>query len=82
MIGHNRPSEVLNELYDILEAYQINLDTYDNDAFPAIKEYLKNDIKIPFQAYFYPWDNGLGGIWNVAFVENGFPFLLTFEMIY
>lgn len=81
MIGHNRPSKILSELYDILEAYEVNLDTYDNDAFPAIEDYLKT-THIPYQAYFQSWDNGLGGVWNIAFIEDGFPFLLAFEMVY
>lgn len=81
MIGHNRPSKILNALYNILAEYEVNLDTYSPDAFDAIKKYLK-DYSVPYQAYFNPWDNGFGGVWNVAFVEDDFPFLLAFEMTY
>ena len=82
MIGHNRPSKILNELYNILAEYEVNLDTYDNGAFSAVENYLNTYARTSYQAYFQPWDNGLGGVWNIAFVEDGFPFLLAFELVY
>jgi hypothetical protein len=82
MIGHNRPSKILNELYNILEEYEVNLDTYAFGAFSAVEDYLKHSAYIPYQAHFQPWDNGFGGCYSIAFVEDGFPFLLTFEMTY
>ena len=75
-----RPSEIEDEIYNILEDYILGSDLYEYNATNSISDYLGNYEKIPYQMCCSPVSilNGTG-ICSVAWCENGFPKLVVFE---
>lgn len=84
MIGHCRPSHLVNEIYNIMEDYETEgIDTYNHGVVDAITDYLTNECHTDkYQLCYNPWPNMMGGCCSIAVVDNGYPFLIMFDYKY
>lgn len=81
MLGHNRPSNLVNEIYNIMEDYETEgIDTYNYGVVDAITDYLANECHTDkYQVCYNPWPNRTGGCCAITVVENDYPFLVMFD---
>jgi hypothetical protein len=83
VLGEFHASTIVNDIYDILDAYETEgLDLYNFGATDAIADYLTNYVKVEFQLACSEWPNEEGGVCSVAFVDNGHPQLVMFDYKY
>lgn len=83
MLGHNRPSNLVNEIYNIMEDYETEgIDTYNYGVIDAITDYLANYLHTDkYQLCCSPWTSTKGRC-SLAVVDNGYPFLIMFSYKY
>ena len=82
MLGPFNPSAIVNEIYDIMEDYEIGVETYAYDVTDAITEYFTNNLKMEYNLCCAEWPNEEGGVCAVAFIDNGHPQLIMFDYKY
>lgn len=83
MLGEFRPSEIYNEICDILDGYETEgNDLYNYGAVDAITDYLTNYAGVEYNLACSDWPNEEGGVCAVSFVEFGFPHLVMFDYKY
>lgn len=88
MIGHCRPSNLVDEIYNIMEDYETEgIDTYNYGVVDAITDYLTKHLvdehrTDKYQLCCNPWPNMIGGCCSVVVVDNGYPFLIMFDYKY
>ena len=83
MLGNFNPSEIVNEIYTILDDYETEgLDLYNFGATDAIADYLNNYAKIEYLLCCSEWPNEEGGACAVSFVDGGHPQLVLFDYKY
>ena len=80
MLGHNRTSNTLNEIYSIMDAHETKgMDLFDSFLFMAILNHLERK-NIPFQAACSEClDKNVA---SISFVEDGFPYLIMYDYQY
>ena len=84
MLGHNRPSNLVDEIYNIMYDYETEgIEIYSHSVIDAIIEYLATkNCADKFQLCCIPWPNMVGGCCAIAVVEDGYPHLITFDYKY
>lgn len=82
MLGNFNPSVITNEIYDILEDYEVQVDTYKHEATYAIVDYFINNLHIEYFLDCCDWPNEEGGVCAIAFINNGHPQLVTFDYMF
>lgn len=74
------PSKLVDEIYSIMDGFDLNFDTYHIDVFDAIIDFL-NDVKVEYNYSILdsdPYDNR--GFCAFSFIdENGHPQVIHFE---
>lgn len=83
MLGNFNPSDVVNEIYTILDDYETEgLDLYNYGAIDAITDYLTNYARVEYLIDCINWPDERGGSCAVSFVDNGHPQLVLFDYKY
>ena len=82
MLGNFHPSTVVDEIYGIMDDYEIATDVFNHGLCDAIADYLANHVHVEFNLCCSDWPNKEGGVCAVAFVENGYPQLVMFDYKY
>ena len=85
MLGRFNPSKMMDEIYDMLDAYETEgLDLYNRGAVDALVDYLHNytNLNGEYLICCTEWPNEEGGSCSAAFVENGHPQLIVFDFKY
>lgn len=82
MLGNFHPSTIVNDIYEILDDYEIKTDVFEHGATDAIADFLENKLHIEFNLCCSDWPNEEGGVCAVAFIDNGFPQLVVFDYEY
>ena len=81
MLGNFHPSAIANQIYNILEGYEIKIDVYEHDAIDAIISYIE-EFHIEYNLCCSDWPNEEGGVCGIAFVDQGYPQLIMFDYEY
>lgn len=72
MIGTKwAPSEIENTLYDIMEDYEIGVELYQEEVVEEISNYFSTLPNVQWQLGCTAWQNDLGGVCYVSFIDNG-----------
>ena len=80
MIGTEwRPSHIENDLYDIMENYEIGFDLYEEGAVEEISEYFTRKANIQWQLGCSELPDMTGGSCFVSFVDNGTLHMIGFD---
>lgn len=79
MLGNFHPSKIEDEIYSIMDDYEIGTDSFQAGVIDAISDYLLNYAKVEYQLSCSNWADGSGGVCAVSFVEDGFPHLVMFD---
>ena len=82
MLGNFNPSHILNEIYDILEEYEISPDIYYSSVVEKITDYLNDKTHGEFVLECDDYPDERGGHCAAAFNDNGHPQLGFFEYEY
>ena len=83
MLGTDwRPSKIENEIYGILEDYEVGIDLYEVGATDAVTDYLAHhcpECKGQWQLGCSTWPNETGGVCAVSWIEDGTIHSLMFD---
>ena len=79
MSGNFHPSKIEDEIYSIMDDYEIDMDSFQVGVIDAISDYLLNYAKTEYQLNCANWVDGSGGICAISFVEDGYPHLVMFN---
>lgn len=82
MIGSGKgfvPSKIENEIYDLIEEYEIGLDRYEKEVSDEIMNYFSCKKDIQWQLDCAEWPDMTGGVCYVSFIENNVLHMLKFE---
>lgn len=83
MLGNFNPSEIIDEIFTIMDDYETEgMGIYNYGVTDAIIDYLANYVKVEWLCNCSVWPNGEGGICSIGFVDNGHPQLVVFEYRY
>ena len=75
-----RPSEIEDEIYDIMGGYEMGPDLYQEEATEAIAEYLMNCLADEeWKLGCALWPNEAGGVCSVSWVEKGHLHMIMFD---
>lgn len=82
MLGNFNPSPILDEIYNILEEYEISIDIYEQAVIERITDYLDDKTHGEYALACDDYPNECGGHCAVAFIDKGHPQLVFFEYKY
>lgn len=71
-----KPSKIENDLYDIMEHYEMGFDTYEYTVIDEIISYFEARPSVQWQL------DCSEGTTHIAFVDNGTLHMITFEYIH
>ena len=72
------PSEIKNDIYDIMDEYLAGSDLYEEDLIDVICKFFE-DNNIEFQYEVAIWPDCYGGSCAFAWIENGHPQMEMFD---
>ena len=72
------PSEIKNDIYDIMVDYLAGSDLYEEDLIDVICRYF-DDNDIEFQYDVSMWPNCYGGACSFAWIEDGHLQMVMFD---
>ena len=85
MLGTDwRPSKIENEIYGILEDYEVGIDLYQEGATGAVSDYLAYhcpEHKGQWQLGCSAWPNETGGVCAVSWIEDGTIHSIMFDYV-
>lgn len=75
------PSKIVDEIYSIMDDYDLNFDLYHYGVFKAISDYLENYAQVEYNYSILDSDPfGNRGYCAFSFIdENGHPQVIHFE---
>ena len=83
MIGHNRSSRIVQDIYDIMADYEEGIDLFSYEAVDAIADYCQDCfISDRYEICCNEWPDETGGCCAIAIVDDGYPFLVMFDYTY
>ena len=82
MLGNFNPSAIVNKVYDIMENYEIKVDTYEHRVTDAIANYFENSLHVEYLICCSDWPNEEGGVCAISFIDCGHPQLIVFDYEY
>ena len=68
-------SKIENEIYDVIEPFEVGIDVYDPAAVDAVIDFLYNNYSHIKYTY---WCGSAG--FCMAFVDDGYPHMVTFDV--
>lgn len=82
MLGNFNPSTIVNNIYDMMDDYEIAPDVFDHCLCDAIADYLLNHAHVEYNLCCSDWPDKEGGVCAVALVDCGHPQLVVFDYQY
>lgn len=82
MPGNFNPSAIINEIYDILDEYEVSTDIYEYSVIERITDYIDDKTHGEYVLTCDDYPNEYGGHCAVAFIDKGHPQLVFFEYEY
>ena len=81
MLGSNwRPSHIENEIYSIMEDYEIGTDIYEEGATDAIVSYLGTVSRsLEWKFACSPYPDMSGGVCAISWIEDGYIHMVMFD---
>ena len=81
MLGSNfYPSQIENQIYEIMEDYILGSDTYEEGLVDAITDYFINyHPTSEWKLACAPWLNVSGGVCSVCWIEDGHVHMVMFD---
>lgn len=80
MIGTKwAPSTIENDLYNIMEEYQIGIELYEYDVVDKVSDYLSQKFNIQWQLGCTEWQDMTGGVCYISFIDNSILHMLGFD---
>lgn len=70
------PSKIEDEIYDVIEPFEVGVDLYEEKVVDTIINFLNNNY--PHIKYTY-WAGSSG--FCIAFVDNSYPHMISFDLI-
>ena len=70
------PSKIENEIYDVIEPFEVGVDLYETEAVGAITDFLYNNYSHIKYNY---WAGSKG--FCIAFVDDGYPHMISFDLV-
>ena len=72
------PSEIKNDIYDIMDEYLAGSDLYEEDLIDTICCFFE-DNEIEYQFDISYWPDYMGGVCALAWIEDGHPQMEMFD---
>ena len=74
------PSEIEDEIYEMMDDYMVGMDIYEYGLIDAIIDYFCNHIpSVQWRLCYTPWPDIEGGVCSVAWIEDGNIQMITFD---
>ena len=70
------PSKVEDDIYDIIEPFEMGIDRYEVKVVDVIIDFLHNNY--PYIKYTY-WAGSNG--FCISFVDGGYPHMIAFDLV-
>lgn len=68
-------SKIENEIYDVIEPFEVGVDVYEEEVVGAITDFFYNNYSHIKYTY---WCGSAG--FCMAFVDDGYPHMITFDI--
>ena len=82
MLGNFNPSAIVDEIYNLMDNYEVATDVFSYSLVSEITKYLEYRCHVEYLVCCSAWPNEEGGVCSVAFVDSGHPQLITFDYQY
>lgn len=70
------PSKIEDEIYDVIEPFEVGVDRYEAEAVDAIVDFFYNNYSHIKYTY---WAGSSG--FCIAFVDDGYPHMISFDLV-
>ena len=70
------PSKIEDEIYDIIEPFEVGTDLYEAEVVDAIIDFLYNNYSHIKYTY---WAGSRG--FGLSSVDNGYPHIISFDLV-
>ena len=70
------PSKIEDEIYDVIEPFEVGVDRYEVEVVDAIVDFFYNNYSHIKYTY---WAGSSG--FCIAFVDDGYPHMISFDLV-